>query len=457
MSEKTVPCLTRPSEKLVGVIPKNKDKKVRFTDPDTSSCNTQKHVDSHKPKDSNQPLLHSTRVIGSTGASGSKPTSNTKHNRILQSSSSNKTNKVEDQSRSVKSMKNKKNRVAKTECNAYIMQSMLNVNSKPICDICNECLFDVNHDKCGLDYVHDIENVTIFRVYYVEGLRHNLFSVGQFYDSDLEVAFRKDTCFICNLEGVDLLTGSRETNLYTLSIGDMMKSSPIIVLCQRLLRLSLCPSPCVDHPFLEVDAPVPAVSTGQTGTVVDPRNPIRVYKLKKALYGLKQAPRAIMNQEQTRQVAACDEKWVPTKERFKISTTNVRLETMPQKEETFQVIIDVIKNSTCYKAFTISVEVSEIFVHIFVQFQGVDFAEVPDDEATLTFLLSLGYKGPLHKHPSMKRISDKRTKNQAKNNKTEHGMEKRGKDKVKSKQTQDEVKSAPQSQQSKPEPIPKNT
>ncbi|GJU70003.1 hypothetical protein Tco_1256262 [Tanacetum coccineum] len=51
----------------------------------------------------------------------------------------------------------------------------------------------------------------------------------------------------------------------------------------------------------------------------------------------------------------------------------------------------------------------------------------------------------------------KRTKNQAKNNKTEHGMEKRGKDKVKSKQTQDEVKSAPQSQQSKPEPIPKNT
>ncbi|GJQ92488.1 retrovirus-related pol polyprotein from transposon TNT 1-94 [Tanacetum coccineum] len=230
-----------------GVIPKNKDKKVRFTDPDTSSCNTQTHVDSHKPKDSNQPLLHSTRVIGSTGASGSKPTSNTKHNRILQSSSSNKTNKVEDKSRSVKSRKNKKNRVAKTECNADVMQSMLYTNSKSVCAICNECLFDAYHDKCVLDYVHDvnvlskskpakrknkkqIENVTIFRVYYVEGLRHNLFSVGQFYDSDLEVAFRKDTCFICNLEGVDLLTGSRETNLYTLSIGDMMKSSPICLL-----------------------------------------------------------------------------------------------------------------------------------------------------------------------------------------------------------------------------------
>ncbi|GJV89458.1 retrovirus-related pol polyprotein from transposon TNT 1-94 [Tanacetum coccineum] len=63
-----------------------------------------------------------------------------------------------------------------------------------------------------------------------EGLGHNLFSVGQFSDSDLEVDFRKHTCFVPNLEGVDLLTGSRGTNLYTLSIGDMMKSSPICLL-----------------------------------------------------------------------------------------------------------------------------------------------------------------------------------------------------------------------------------
>nr|GFC37602.1 integrase, catalytic region, zinc finger, CCHC-type, peptidase aspartic, catalytic [Tanacetum cinerariifolium] len=32
--------------------------------------------------------------------------------------------------------------------------------------------------------------VTIKRVYYVEGLNHNLFSVGQLCDADLEVAFR---------------------------------------------------------------------------------------------------------------------------------------------------------------------------------------------------------------------------------------------------------------------------
>nr|GEU37205.1 hypothetical protein [Tanacetum cinerariifolium] len=77
---------------------------------------------------------------------------------------------------------------------------------------------------------YQIGNVTISRVYFVDGLRHNLFSVGQFCDLDLEVAFRQHTCFIRNLEGVDLLSRSRGNNLYTLSLGDIMKSSPIFLL-----------------------------------------------------------------------------------------------------------------------------------------------------------------------------------------------------------------------------------
>nr|GEX28523.1 integrase, catalytic region, zinc finger, CCHC-type, peptidase aspartic, catalytic [Tanacetum cinerariifolium] len=77
---------------------------------------------------------------------------------------------------------------------------------------------------------YKIGNVTISRVYFVKGLGHNLFSVGQFCDSDLEVAFRQHTCFIRNLDGVDLLNGSRGNNLYTLSLQDMMASSPICLL-----------------------------------------------------------------------------------------------------------------------------------------------------------------------------------------------------------------------------------
>ncbi|GJS38063.1 integrase, catalytic region, zinc finger, CCHC-type containing protein [Tanacetum coccineum] len=64
-------------------------------------------------------------------------------------------------------------------------------------------------------------------VYYVEGLGHNLFSVGQFCDFDLEVAFRKHTCYIRDLEGVNLLKGSWGLNLYTMSLEEMMQPSTI--------------------------------------------------------------------------------------------------------------------------------------------------------------------------------------------------------------------------------------
>nr|GEX09735.1 integrase, catalytic region, zinc finger, CCHC-type, peptidase aspartic, catalytic [Tanacetum cinerariifolium] len=72
------------------------------------------------------------------------------------------------------------------------------------------------------DYVQG--NITVCHVYYVKGLGHNLFSVRQFCNGDLEVAFRSKTCYMQNLEGDDLLTGDRESNLYTISISDMAAS-----------------------------------------------------------------------------------------------------------------------------------------------------------------------------------------------------------------------------------------
>ncbi|GKF72025.1 hypothetical protein Tco_0208139, partial [Tanacetum coccineum] len=73
---------------------------------------------------------------------------------------------------------------------------------------------------------YQLGNIIISRVYYVEGLGHNLFLVGQSCNADFEVAFQKNTCFIRNLEGVDLLSRSRDTNLYTISLDDMLKTSP---------------------------------------------------------------------------------------------------------------------------------------------------------------------------------------------------------------------------------------
>nr|GEW96312.1 integrase, catalytic region, zinc finger, CCHC-type, peptidase aspartic, catalytic [Tanacetum cinerariifolium] len=53
---------------------------------------------------------------------------------------------------------------------------------------------------------------------------------GLFFDSDLEVAFRRNMCFVRNLEGVDLLKGDRSTNLYTINLHEMASASPICLM-----------------------------------------------------------------------------------------------------------------------------------------------------------------------------------------------------------------------------------
>ncbi|GJT57768.1 retrovirus-related pol polyprotein from transposon TNT 1-94 [Tanacetum coccineum] len=75
-------------------------------------------------------------------------------------------------------------------------------------------------------------NIMINRVYYVKGLNHNLFSVGQFCDADLEVAFRKSTCFVRDLQGNDLLTGNCGSDLYTISLQETNSSTPICLMAK---------------------------------------------------------------------------------------------------------------------------------------------------------------------------------------------------------------------------------
>nr|GEV80391.1 retrovirus-related Pol polyprotein from transposon TNT 1-94 [Tanacetum cinerariifolium] len=83
---------------------------------------------------------------------------------------------------------------------------------------------------------YQIGNVIIQMVYYVEGLGHNLFSVGQLCDSNLEVAFRQHTCFIRNLEGVDLLTGSQEVEKIVIPKDEEIEDDN---LREKLLKVNL--------------------------------------------------------------------------------------------------------------------------------------------------------------------------------------------------------------------------
>ncbi|GKA85532.1 retrovirus-related pol polyprotein from transposon TNT 1-94 [Tanacetum coccineum] len=95
------------------------------------------------------------------------------------------------------------------------------------------------------DYV--IGDSMISKVYYVEGLGHNLFSVRQFCDSDLEVAFRKHSCYVRDTDGVELINSSRGSNLYTISVEDMMKSTPICLLSKASKNKSWLWHRCLNH------------------------------------------------------------------------------------------------------------------------------------------------------------------------------------------------------------------
>ncbi|GJV29236.1 retrovirus-related pol polyprotein from transposon TNT 1-94 [Tanacetum coccineum] len=86
------------------------------------------------------------------------------------------------------------------------------------------------------------EIILITRVYLgVEAWGTILFSVGQFCDSDLEVAFRRNSCFVRNLDGVDLLQGNRSTNLYTINLHEMALASQFASWLEHLLQSIFVP------------------------------------------------------------------------------------------------------------------------------------------------------------------------------------------------------------------------
>ncbi|GKD43937.1 retrovirus-related pol polyprotein from transposon TNT 1-94 [Tanacetum coccineum] len=192
----------------VVVTPMNNVKKVRFAEPLTSSSNI-KQVESSKTSDSNTPVLSSTGVKCSTSNCGSKPLGNKKNDRISQTPSRNMKNKVEAQHRKVVQIVLW---YLDSGCSKHMTR-----NHSQLMNFVSKFLGTVR-----------FENDQIARIMGYGD--YQLGNVGQFCDADLEVAFRKNTCFIRNLEGVDLLLGSRDTNLYTISLNDMLKSSLICLL-----------------------------------------------------------------------------------------------------------------------------------------------------------------------------------------------------------------------------------
>ncbi|GJR18865.1 retrovirus-related pol polyprotein from transposon TNT 1-94 [Tanacetum coccineum] len=233
-------CLTanKPSEKLVVVTPMNKVKKVRFLEPLTSSSNVNKQVESSKTPDSNTLVLPSTGLKSSTSASRSLPTGK-KNDRITQTPSNNMKNKIEVQVRRANLSSNKRNRVNDPICDANVKHNMLNVNFELICVKCKQCMFDANYDVCFLDFVNDVNvrskfksakqsKIIIFRNLQMFHLLLILSMTGCLDCSSVSGLWMLKTYDKKPLLAHELR--SRDTNLYIISLDDMLKTSLICLL-----------------------------------------------------------------------------------------------------------------------------------------------------------------------------------------------------------------------------------
>ncbi|GJV09416.1 hypothetical protein Tco_1347072 [Tanacetum coccineum] len=147
----TCPSINNSSDKLVAVTPKNKDKKVRFTEPVTFSRNTNTKTASSSNLVSNKLI-----VKPSTSASRLQPSGNTKKDKIQQTPISTQKNKVEAHPGIIKSSLKNKKCVVEPKGTANVQPSKLNAISKPLCVKCNGCILSDNHYLCVLNFINDV-------------------------------------------------------------------------------------------------------------------------------------------------------------------------------------------------------------------------------------------------------------------------------------------------------------
>ncbi|GKC40263.1 hypothetical protein Tco_1052647 [Tanacetum coccineum] len=151
---RSCPSINNSGPQLIEVIPRKKDKQVRFAE-SLISKETTKPVSTSNIV-SNKRVLHSTGVRHSTSASGSQPSGNTKNDRILQTPSSNLKNKVEAHPRNVKSSLNRKNGAVTVKGSAVVQNLKKQDNSDSVCVNSNDCMSSDN--LCVSNSLNDVKS-----------------------------------------------------------------------------------------------------------------------------------------------------------------------------------------------------------------------------------------------------------------------------------------------------------
>ena len=74
-------------------------------------------------------------------------------------------------------------------------------------------------------------SISINNVWLVGGLRHNLLSISQFYDSGYDVMFDKTNCTIINKNDNSIVfKGKRKNNVYTINFSELFDQKVVCLL-----------------------------------------------------------------------------------------------------------------------------------------------------------------------------------------------------------------------------------
>ncbi|GJT37318.1 integrase, catalytic region, zinc finger, CCHC-type containing protein [Tanacetum coccineum] len=245
---------------------------------------SQSHIITKKYVNSDSNGLSFTGVDNTAKTRRPHPRSNTKNDMVpsMSKSSCIKNNKVEVEEHHRNLLLSKNQKHMSSECNNVKLASRNDI-SEVVCSMCKQCLITANHDVCVINYVNDmnsradnqnakVSNTTNQKkhkakvkkskklpqviqicLWYVNSgcskhmtgnLKLLIKFVWKFMGTvrfgndniaailDLEVAFRRNTCFVRNLEGVDLLKGNCTTKLYIINLHEMASASPICLIAR---------------------------------------------------------------------------------------------------------------------------------------------------------------------------------------------------------------------------------
>ncbi|GJX16394.1 retrovirus-related pol polyprotein from transposon TNT 1-94 [Tanacetum coccineum] len=218
-------------EYAIGTCPKDynqqdkKKKQATFKEQcDTSNSNTHKHVEQLNTQKTNAPVPPSTGVNYFTDASGLQHRSNTKKNRISPAKGVNKM-KVEEYPRTNKS------HLRTTNCVDSSSSSKRTVVQIVLWYLDSGCSKHMTGDHSRLwNFVKKfIGTVRFGNDHFGAIMGYGDYVIGKSVISK-EVAFRKHSCYVQDIDGVELIKGSHGSNLYTILVEDKLKSSPICLL-----------------------------------------------------------------------------------------------------------------------------------------------------------------------------------------------------------------------------------